>query len=290
VTGTLRARIWDQPPPEIVEELSLQRLPRVRIAYLERVMVRPTLRGQLGMPALVWHVHALLRNEGVEVCMLTCVPGLVRAYLAYGARTYGAALVEGASSAEVPLIILMNDVQHLRRIGSWMAVQMQRHAGPFDPAPFAPLFEAPQPLCFDLPTIRAELAAARPPMFEGVPLGALELIARKAFLLDVPAGGLVVRKGTADREMFVVLSGELEVNQGAARIVGGEAMGEMGFLGSPGVRTATVHAAKPSRLLVLRRKFLDELARRDPVAAYTVSRNLARVVADRFAELRTSVG
>jgi CRP-like cAMP-binding protein len=127
-------------------------------------------------------------------------------------------------------------------------------------------------------------------MFEGVPRGALELIARKAFLLDVPAGGLVVRKGTADREMFVVLSGELEVNQGAARIVGGEAMGEMGFLGSPGVRTATVHAAKPSRLLVLRRKFLDELARRDPVAAYTVSRNLARVVADRFAELRTSVG
>jgi CRP-like cAMP-binding protein len=127
-------------------------------------------------------------------------------------------------------------------------------------------------------------------MFEGVPPRALELIARRAFLLDVPAGGLVVRKGTADREMFLVLSGELDVNRGAARIVAGEAVGEMAVLGSPGVRTATVHAVKPSRLLVLRRRFLDELARRDPAAAYTLSRNLARVVADRFAELRASVG
>jgi CRP-like cAMP-binding protein len=65
-------------------------------------------------------------------------------------------------------------------------------------------------------------------------------------------------------------------------------MGEVAFLGSPGLRTATVRALRPSRLLVLRRRFLDDLARRDPRAAYAVSRNLARVLADRFAQLRRS--
>jgi hypothetical protein len=40
----------------------------------------------------------------------------------------------------------------------------------------------------------------------------------------------------------------------------------------------------PTRLLVLRRRFLDELAEIDVRAAYHVSRNLARVAANRYAE------
>lgn len=282
VTGTCRARVWEAVPPEIVEELSLQRLPRVKLAYLERLMVRPTLRGRLLLPSLLWHGYAALAAEGVEACVLTCVPGLVRHYVRLGARTYGAQLVEGASSAEVPLVILMNDLAHLRRVGSFMVPQVKRHARPFDPAPYAPLFAAPQPLCFDARTVESELRAARPLLFEGLGDGPLRLLARQAFLLDVPEGGLVVRQGTADREMYVVLRGELSVDQGRARIGPGEAVGEMAFLGTPGLRTATVHAARPSRLLVLRRRFLDDLAQRDPRAAYAVSRNLGRIAADRF--------
>ncbi len=68
------------------------------------------------------------------------------------------------------------------------------------------------------------------------------------------------------------------------RIGEGETMGEMAFLGTPGFRTATVHTTAPSRLLVLRRRFLDELAEVDLRAAYNVARNLARVAADRFTE------
>ncbi|MGZ6143161.1 MAG: cyclic nucleotide-binding domain-containing protein [Myxococcales bacterium] len=283
MTGTARARVWDKAPPAIVEELSLQRMPQVKLAYLERTMVRPTLRGRLGMPSILWHGYEHLMTEGVEACVLTCVPGLARHYLRLGARTYGAALVEGASSAEVPLLILMNDVEHLRRAGSFMLPQVRRLARPFDPAPFAPLFEGPQPLSFETPALDGLK------LFEGLSARALQWIARNAYVLEVPAGGLVVRKGTAEREMYVVLEGALEVSPGAARIGKGEAMGEVGFLGTPGVRTATVRAVTKSRLLVLRRKLLDGLAERDPRAAYQLSRNLARLVADRFAELRASV-
>ena len=48
--------------------------------------------------------------------------------------------------------------------------------------------------------------------------------------------------------------GEIEVIVGSVGI--GRQMGEMAFLGTPGLRTATVHAVVPSRLLVLRRRFL----------------------------------
>src|SRR5439155_12027405 len=71
ISGTARARVWDRPPPEIVEELSLQRLPPVKVAYLERTMVRHSLRERLGMPAIIWHGYTFLMREGVEVCVLT---------------------------------------------------------------------------------------------------------------------------------------------------------------------------------------------------------------------------
>lgn len=277
VTGTARARIWDEPPREIVEELSLSRMPRVRLAYLERTMVRPTLRGRLGLPSMLWHGYAHLMREGVEACVLTCVPGLARHYVELGARTYGAKLVEGASTAEVPLVILMSDVEHLRRVNSFMLPQVRKLARPFDASKFAPLFEAPQPVSFDVPPLGG-LA-----IFAGVPEKALRSIARGAFVLDVPAGGLVVRKGTAEREMYVVLEGALTIEGTPVRLGAGEAIGEVGLLGTRGVRTATVHAAERSRLLVLRRRFLDDLAKTDARAAYAVSRNLARLLADRYA-------
>src|SRR5256885_428696 len=83
-----------------------ERVPRGhKLAYLERMMVRPTLRGRMQFPSMIWHGYALLAREGVDICVITSVPGLVRHYVNMGGRPYGARLVEGASSAEVPLMI-----------------------------------------------------------------------------------------------------------------------------------------------------------------------------------------
>ncbi|HZX93137.1 MAG TPA: cyclic nucleotide-binding domain-containing protein [Myxococcales bacterium] len=281
ITATSRARVWERPPPEVVEELSLQRVPPMKIAYLERTMVRPTLRGRLLFASILWHGYERLMQEGVELCVLTCVPGLARHYVRLGARPYGARLVEGASSAELPLMIVMNDVAHLERVGSFMYPRMKALARPYDPAPLLPLFTAPQPVTFEPEAVTAELLRTPSTALAGLSPASLRRLARGAFILEIEPGELLVRKGTADREMYVVLQGELSV-EGGARIGPGEPMGEMAFLGTPGLRTATVHASQPSRLLVLRRRFLDELAKTDLHAAYTVARNLARVAADRF--------
>src|SRR3954447_25058499 len=123
-------------------ELSLHKLPVTRIAYLERMMVRPTLRGRMLLPALLWHGYEKLMAEGVDLCVLTCVPGLVRYYVKFGARPYGARLVEGASTAEVPLLIVMNDPDHLKQMGSFMYPPMKKLARAFDVRPLQPLFAA----------------------------------------------------------------------------------------------------------------------------------------------------
>jgi hypothetical protein len=289
-TGTVRARIWDEPPADVVEELSLRRLPKARIAYLERMMVRPTLRGRLLVPALLWHGYEHLMREGVELCVLTCVPGLVRHYVKFGARTYGAKPVEGASTAEIPLLIVMNDPAHLKTMGSFMHPQMRRLARKYDARALEPLF-APeaQPVVVDPRRVAAEMAEARCALFDGIAAGALRQLSERAFVLEVGAGELVVRQGTAEREMYVLLSGDLQVEGRDARLGPGQPVGEIGFLGTEGVRTATVRALAKSRLLVLRRRFLDDLADKDPDAAYKLSRNLSRILADRFTQLGQSL-
>jgi CRP-like cAMP-binding protein len=161
---------------------------------------------------------------------------------------------------------------------------MRRLARTYDPAPLAPLFDPrAQPVVFDPAVVAEELARVRPALFQRVGPLALRAIAEGAFVVQLEAGDLVVRRGTADREMYLVLEGELDV-EGRVRIREGETMGEMGFLGTPGVRTATVHATARARLLVLHRHFLDDLAAVDVRAAYHVARNLSRVAADRFTE------
>jgi len=285
MTGAYRASIWDEPPPAMVEELSLAHVPRVgRVAYIERMMVRPSLRGRLLFAGMLWHGYPMLVREGVDVCLVACMPGLAKYYVSMGARPYGARLIEGGASMALPLMILMHDVSYLRRIGSFMAPQARKYGRPFDPAPFAPLFDpAAQPVVFERERIFAELRERNPPLFQDLGRLALQRIAQSAFVLRMKKGELVVRKGTFDREMYLVLSGALDV-EGRARIGEGQTVGEIAFLGTPGVRTATVRAAADSRLLVLRRKFLDELAAKDIRAAYVVARRLGGVAADRFAE------
>jgi CRP-like cAMP-binding protein len=75
------------------------------------------------------------------------------------------------------------------------------------------------------------------------------------------------------------------VHDGARRlrVVGrGEVIGEVGFFGTSGRRSASVSAATNGQVLVLRRHFLDELRDSDPAIAAEILFELARALADRM--------
>ena len=65
----------------------------------------------------------------------------------------------------------------------------------------------------------------------------------------------------------------------------GDLFGEIAFFGASGERTANVRALTDCRLLVLRRKFLEELARSDPEAAYQIVLSVSRIMAERLGTL-----
>jgi CRP/FNR family cyclic AMP-dependent transcriptional regulator len=102
--------------------------------------------------------------------------------------------------------------------------------------------------------------------------------------MDIPAGQLLTEKGLTQREIFVILDGAFEVHDGDRRmaVLGrGDVIGEVGFFGTSGRRMASVTAASDGQVLVLRRRFVDELMKSDPACAAEVLFGLARVLADR---------
>lgn len=114
--------------------------------------------------------------------------------------------------------------------------------------------------------VRAKLA--RVPIFSGLSPAALELAERRASVIKVVPGQVIIRQGDEADRFYVIVDGTFEVTQTRAggtpttlRTMGeGEVFGEIGLLtGVP--RTATVKAATPGTLLALdKADFLELVA------------------------------
>ncbi len=93
---------------------------------------------------------------------------------------------------------------------------------------------------------------ARIPLFAALSASEIGDITRVLNARTVPAGTVLVRKGDAARSMFVIASGEVEVElpTGSVRLAAGQFFGERALLENA-QRSATVRATQPSRLLEL---------------------------------------
>jgi CRP-like cAMP-binding protein len=113
------------------------------------------------------------------------------------------------------------------------------------------------------------------PFFEGLPAKALARIDTHLDEVTVPAGSVLTEQGRGAYETFIVAEGTAEVRVGND-VVGetavGELIGEIGVLKNT-LRTATVTAKTPMRLLVFGRRELDWLFD-DPTLREGVRANL----------------
>jgi CRP/FNR family transcriptional regulator, cyclic AMP receptor protein len=89
--------------------------------------------------------------------------------------------------------------------------------------------------------------------FSGLTRPELEKLAGWTFEIEVPAGEELTKEGRLAHEFFVIEDGAAEVRSGGERIAelgAGDFFGEIGLL-EGGLRTATVVATTPLRLIVM---------------------------------------
>ncbi len=106
---------------------------------------------------------------------------------------------------------------------------------------------------------------ARIPVFSALSAGEIGEITRFLTARTVPAGSVVVVKGDQATTLFVIASGEVEVElpSGPVRLGQGHFFGERALLENA-TRSATVRTTQPTRLLVLDKGDLQSLMARNP--------------------------
>ena len=302
LTGTTRIRRWEpgQVPAKDWAAFSMERFEGLRdmpTAEIGRLMIEPGHRGQMGLVALACAVYQLYAGELVaDAGFINCAAGLVRHYRLLGFRTYAGDMVPTADGIEVPLVLIPSDRAYLEQVGSFVAPFTDLFYGPGRRAPvdigrWARLLDADSaPVRFDAAAVWERVSRLRqaaddhPSMLETLSEDTVRKLSDQGFLMNIPAGHLLTEKGLTQREIFVILDGAFEVHDGERRIAllgPGEVIGEVGFFGTSGRRMASVTAASGGQVLVLRRRFVDELMRSDPACAAEVLFGLARVLADR---------
>jgi Cyclic nucleotide-binding domain/Acetyltransferase (GNAT) domain len=302
LTGTIRIRRWQpgEVPAKDWEAFSMERFEGLRgmsTAEIGRLMIEPGHRGQLGLVSMACSVYQLYAGElAADVGFINCAAGLVRHYRLLGFRTYAGRLVPTADGIEVPLVLIPSDRTFLEQAGSFVAPFADLFYGPgqrtpVDISPWARILDADSaPVRFDKAGVWERVERLRraaddhPSMLEALSEDTVRKLSDQGFLMDVPAGHLLTEKGLTQREIFVILHGAFEVHDGARRIAllgQGDVIGEVGFFGTSGRRMASVTAASDGQVLVLRRRFVDELMKSDPACAAEVLFGLARVLADR---------
>lgn len=268
-----------------------------QLSVTSRLVVAATWRGSTVLGQLLNAIFSLARERGVRINFCNCAPSLVRLYEQLGYRRYRHGYVDEALGYQVPLVMLTEDLEHLRRIRSpfyrvarrfeakqdtaaWYARQFPEYAA-------APTWGTPESGDI-IATLAQRLFETGIPLFRGLSAEATEAFLQAATVLDCRAGDALVRQGDVGAEMYLVLEGAAEVvrevggcHYPVASIGEGQIFGEMAFLSSR-KRSASVIAATELRVLVLTQRFLKRVMHTLPETVIQVLFNLSVTLCDRL--------
>jgi hypothetical protein len=300
VTGTSRIRHWDpgQVPDKDWATFSMEQfdgIERLTTAELGRLMIAPGHRGQLPIVSMGCAAYQLMAGKA-DVGFCNCAAGLVKHYRLLGFRTYAGKLIPTPDGISVPLVIFPSDSRYFTEAGAFVGAFVNEYFGGkgrphLDLGRWSGVLDTnAAPVRFDPDVVLERVSDFRqaetetPTILDALSEETVTKLSARGFLLNLSAGQLLTEKSLKQRELFIIIEGGFEVHDGGRRLrlIGpGDVIGEIGFFGSSGRRTASVTAVTDGQVLALRRHFVDELMKTDPAGAAEILFQLARALADR---------
>jgi Cyclic nucleotide-binding domain len=263
----------------------LAELPPETMLVGERTMISPSWRGIDLFSVLTEGMEGLAQRHGVRVVFGACEPHLLSFYCRYQ-RTYAPRNINSAEGGYlIPLISFLPDVDALAGLGGQPGLpQCIRAVAEGHGAVTSPILS--DPVAYERRVVESirDLPGS---VFDGFTDDEIGCCIARSNVIECAAGDRVLKKGGAARNVFVVLSGALEVSNNG-RVVGtvrpGEMFGETAYL-LHGSRTFDVDAlADGTQILSLSERTLRNLTDDAPVVAAKLLTNVSKVLCRRLSK------
>jgi CRP-like cAMP-binding protein/predicted GNAT family N-acyltransferase len=262
-----------------------------------RFMTKPSHRDS-DLPArMLEAMFAFALDNDVRLLFADCRPHLINNYLRLGFRTYAATYNDPTVGMLAPLVFVIDDVAHLERIKSRLA-PLFRAKRPEQPDEMVERIVALLPRATpvqllsnpagspDWSGLQDTLAEDEVSIFHGMEPQEVARLIEMSPIISCASGDRIVGQDLAERSMFVVLEGAVEVmrdGRSVALMTRGAVFGEIAFL--LGVdRTADVVAVGETRVIALRERALNDLIASESKLAACFLLNLARIACLKLVE------
>jgi hypothetical protein len=291
VVGCVRVTKADQivAIPESREEYHLDKFPLALLArtrVFTRLAVLQAYRKTAASLVLLQRLYDDALAGDTLASLLSCEPGLYAGYLRLGFRPLGGVHQSASGGFRIPMVAILHDGEHLRRIRSPMVRQLTRVDGPLpqEAVQWYRMLEAregpidPGVAFYDDDSAHDVHAM----LTRGLSKAGRAQLLRNSMEVKCYPGDVVLSVGDGGRCMGFVKRGALQVEVGGrvvAMLGEGELFGEIA-VAQDSSRTANVVAVgNDTRVLMLSQTCLDRL--KNPADTIQVWRNLARVLAMR---------
>lgn len=263
------------------------------IMIASRFMTPPSHRDS-DLPArLLDSMFAFALDNNVRLLFLDCRPHLINNYLRLGFRTFAKTYNDPIAGMLTPLVFVIDDVAHVERAKSRLLPLFQaKRPGQPDAivAKIVALLPKAAPVQLlshpvgsadwtGLQSTLADEVEGHVSIFQGMEPGEVARLIEMSPVINCSAGDRIVGQDLAERSVFVVLDGAVEVmrdGKSVALMTRGAVFGEIAFL--LGIdRTADVIAVGDTKVIALRERALNELIASQSKLAARFLLNLARI-------------
>jgi hypothetical protein len=264
----------------------------------ERFMIAPDFRGTSLLNQIFAAYMRFVNERRIQLIFGDCEPHLLNTYQAMGFRTYTARHVNSAETGYlIPLVIVAEDLDYLRRIGSALA-EVLRDFG--EDARVPPDIEAllaggaavqsarmldPEAYLAKVREAAREAGALDSGLFRGMSETEIAHCLDKSVTIACQPGDRVIKRGNVAKNMGMVLSGRFEVRDGdkvLAELGPGEVFGEIAFFLKLPRTMDVVAVAEGTSVLSFNDRTIRQLIESHSGTAATLLYNISVMLCDRL--------
>jgi hypothetical protein len=299
ISGSLRVDTFrfGDASAQLKERFSLKLFPftpDVLLCEVGRLIISRKYRGLLILPALVKTSYDYGYQLKVKYSFQYCSPGLVNHYRKLGFRPYAGNLIFTADGVRIPMMFICSDYEYLIKENSPLVSQAKtyyKNTGIDDISLVRTIIKQDNKFVINKDVIWQQLQekiseqSITYSFLNNLSKEALDVITNYGLIIEVPPRKKIFRDDLVEEEIAVILEGifeEVKKDFQVALLEKGDMFGELSIFLDSQKRTSDVYSVTRGKVLIIRRKFLDDLKKNNPQIANELLFSFCRYFANRL--------